>query len=126
MTAIRDSFDEQLTDDIESSRADGEACAELIEACPRARHRDITEITNADHEHYQGGPPQQIERASHVPDEGVLERLDTGVYPVAITIGFSFGGVRSKFTASRALSWSRTCSIVAPGFNRPTLNHPLL
>ena len=88
-----------LTNDIESSRADGEACAELTEARPRARQRDIAEIADADHEYRQGGPTADKEGSRL--DEGVLKRLDTGLHSRGDHDLGSFGGVRSKFTASR-------------------------
>ena len=69
---------QQLTDDIEPSRADGEACAQLSEARPRTRQRDVAEIAHSNHEHRQRRPPEQIERTSHVPHEDLLERLDAG------------------------------------------------
>ncbi len=69
-------FDQLLPHDIEPSGADGEACAQLIEARARSCQRDVAKIPHSNHEHRQRGPPQEIEWASHVSYQGVLKRLD--------------------------------------------------
>ncbi len=96
-------FDEQLTDDIESARAEGQPCAHLVEAGAGTRQRDRGEIADADDEHGQRGAPEEREWAPHVADERVLERFDAGEEPRR---------------AERSIAAAAAC---APGSPRPAL-----
>ena len=89
-------FDEQLTDDIEPARAEGQPCPQLVEPRAGTRQRDVGEIPDADDQHGQRGAPEQREWTSHVADERLLERLDASEEPRGVAIACSCGGMRSK------------------------------
>ena len=74
-------LDEQLTDDIESARAEGQPRPHLVETGTGTRQRDRGEIPDADDQHGQRGAPEEREWTSHVADERVLERFDASEEP---------------------------------------------